>query len=251
MASKDNIEIPNGWPSFNKTWHTQSYPAISPTRKELSAAGKNVVVTGGGTGIGKAIAIAFAEAGAASVTILGRREDRLKTSSQAIAAKAHKSTKVHYEVTDLTKRSDVDRALHSIVTKSGTISIFVSNAGGIPALGPAADMDPDVFMSGFETNVRTALNSIQASLPLAAQDAILISLSTGLAHIAPVAGMSAYSTSKAANLKMLDYFAAENLGVRFVSLHPGVVDTEINEGTSMKEQDDGESFLLRVFGVQS
>jgi hypothetical protein len=41
---------------------------------------------------------------------------------------------------------------------------------------------------------------------------------------------------------MLDYFAAENPGVRSVSLHPGVVDTEINEGTSMKGQDDGESF---------
>jgi NAD(P)-dependent dehydrogenase (short-subunit alcohol dehydrogenase family) len=53
---------------------------------------------------------------------------------------------------------------------------------------------------------------------------------------------SAYSTSKAANLKMLDYFAAENPGVRSVSLHPGVVDTEINEGTLMKGQDDGESF---------
>jgi NAD(P)-dependent dehydrogenase (short-subunit alcohol dehydrogenase family) len=240
MAPKDDIEIPNGWPSFTKTWHTHSYPAISPSQPKLSAAGKNVIVTGGGTGIGKSIAIAFAEAGASSVTILGRREDRLKTSTQAIAAKAPKTTKVHYEVTDLTKRSDVDRALQSIITKFGTISIFVSNAGGIPALGHAADMDPDVFMSGFETNVRTALNSIQAFLPLAAQDAILISVSTGLAHIAPVAGMSAYSTSKAANLKMLDYFAAENPGVRFVSLHPGVVDTEINEGTSLRGQDNSE-----------
>jgi NADP-dependent 3-hydroxy acid dehydrogenase YdfG len=144
------------------TGHTHSYAAIPPTQTKLSAAGKDVVVTGGSTGIGIFIVITFVEAGAPSVTVLGRREDRLKTSSQAITVKAPKSTKVHYEVADLIKRSDVDRALHTVITKFRTISIFVSNTGGIPALGPAAHMDPDVLMSGFETNVRTALNSIQA-----------------------------------------------------------------------------------------
>ena len=51
MADKNNIEIPK-FTSFTKTWHNKPYASISPSRPELSAKGKNVVVTGGGTGIG-------------------------------------------------------------------------------------------------------------------------------------------------------------------------------------------------------
>ena len=71
------VEVPP-FVSFTKTYHNKPYDDISPTRPELSAAGKNVVVTGGGTGIGKAIATAFTQAGAKSVAILGRRLDKLE-----------------------------------------------------------------------------------------------------------------------------------------------------------------------------
>lgn len=70
--------------SFTKTWHSTPYPLISPTRPALTAKNKNVVVTGGGTGIGNAIAIAFAQAGAKSVSILGRRREKLVTGMRNI-----------------------------------------------------------------------------------------------------------------------------------------------------------------------
>lgn len=50
--------------SFTKTYHNKPYDLISPSRPELSASGKNVVITGGGTGVGKSIALSFAQAGA-------------------------------------------------------------------------------------------------------------------------------------------------------------------------------------------
>ncbi|KAI1044134.1 hypothetical protein LB505_010555 [Fusarium chuoi] len=71
--------------SFTKTWHNKPYPSIDPTRPELSAAGKFVAITGGGTGIGRSIAIAFAQAGASTVAILGRRLDRLEIAAAEIA----------------------------------------------------------------------------------------------------------------------------------------------------------------------
>src|SRR5436305_6345821 len=111
MADKSNIEILK-FTSFTKTWHNKPYASISPSRPELSAKGKNVVVTGGGTGIGKAIAIAFARAGAASVSIRGRRIDRLKSAVKDItAASVNSDTSVLFQTADLTKREQVDSAL--------------------------------------------------------------------------------------------------------------------------------------------
>ena len=119
MADRNNIEVP-AFVSFTKTWHNKPYAAISPTRPELSATGKNFIVSGGGTGIGKAIAIGFAQAGAASVTVLGRREDRLKISTAAISAEAMDSkTRVLYEICDMTKGASVKQAFDRIVEKVG------------------------------------------------------------------------------------------------------------------------------------
>ena len=242
MADKNNIKIPK-FTSFTKTWHNKPYASISPSRPELSAKGKNVVVTGGGTGIGKAIAIAFAQAGAASVSILGRRIDRLKSAVKEITAAAVNSdTSVLFQTADLTKREEVDTALQSFVGKVGKISILVANAGAHPELGPLATMHAVSFMKGFEINVLTCLNAVQAFIPVAASNAMVFSISSGIGHIAPMPGMSSYAASKSAGIKMIDYFAAENPDLHFVHIQPGVVSTEINEGTSMVGQDERECY---------
>lgn len=81
MAETGEFSLPS-FVSFTQTWHNKPYDYISPDRQELSMAGQNVVVVGGGTGIGKATAIAFAQAGAASVSILGRHVDRVHGAAQ-------------------------------------------------------------------------------------------------------------------------------------------------------------------------
>jgi len=239
MASADEIVI-REFVSITKTWQNKSYGSSSSTRPELSAAGKNVIVTGGETGIGKAIATAFSQASAASVAILGRREDRLKDSVAVIAAAAsNQKTKVLYKVADLTIRADVETAFKDIVKEVGKISILVSNAGTIATTGLVADTNADDFMRGFDMNVRTVLNATQAFIPLAAPNATLINISTGMVHFAPMPGMSSYTATKAATTKMFDYITAENPSLRVFNVQPGVVSTEMNEGTSMEGQDDG------------
>ncbi|KAF5262082.1 hypothetical protein FOXYS1_7202, partial [Fusarium oxysporum] len=97
--------------SFTKTWHNKPYPSIDPTRPEFSAAGKFVAITGGGTGIGKSIAIAFAQAGASTIAILGRRLDRLETAAAEIAEASGGKTNVIFEAVDISQRSKLDAAV--------------------------------------------------------------------------------------------------------------------------------------------
>lgn len=225
-SSKDKPVLPS-FPSFTKTWHNSTYAAIAPTRPELSAAGKHVVVTGGGTGIGRASALAFAQANAASVTILGRREDRLQSAKATILA-AVSGADISYHVADLTIRSTVDDTMKLVASKVGKIDILVSNAGFSPKPEKATTTNVETFMSAFEANVRGALNAVQAFLLYAAPSAVLLSTSSGVAHTAPFIPV-AYATSKAANLKMMDFFAAENPGLHVVSVQPGTIATEMTE----------------------
>lgn len=230
--------------SLTKTWHTEPYPAISPTRPELSAKGKNVIVTGGGTGIGRAIAVAYAQAGAKSVSILGRRIDKLKEGAEVISKEATKETKVLCEKADLSDRSQVDAALKSITDQVGKIDILVSNAGFLPTPGMLLNYDPALLMQGFELNVLTTLNILQAFVPLAGPEPIVINVSTAIAHFRPVPGSGGYGVSKAANLKMVDYFAWENPQIHVVNLQPGYVPTDLN-GHPAEATDVGKFLPLR------
>lgn len=135
-------------PSLTKTYHTKSYPAISPSRPELSAAGKNIVITGGGTGIGRAIAFGFAEAKAASISILGRRLDRLEATKSDIVAK-FPDVKVFCYSADLLDGASVKAAFDVIAQQVGKIHVYVSNAG-VYSAGPVATVHVDEFMYSFE-----------------------------------------------------------------------------------------------------
>jgi NAD(P)-dependent dehydrogenase (short-subunit alcohol dehydrogenase family) len=236
--------LPN-FHSFTKSWHNKPYPFISPTRPELSAAGKNVVITGGGTGIGKAIGIAFAQAGARSVAIVGRRLDRreaaveeIKQAAAAVASSRTDSkttTQVLCEIGDVTNLESIKSALGNIVSQyegnEKKIDIFAANAGVLPEEGPVFAYNEAELRKSFETNVMGTFNSLQAFLPLASPEAKLFNTGSGIGHWAPlpeVPGVFAYAATKAAALKMLDYFAAENPAVHVVSVMPGIIATEIN-----------------------
>lgn len=253
-------------PSFTKSYHHGPYPAISPSRPEISAAaaGKNVVVTGGGTGIGRAIAIAFAQAGARSVAILGRRADRLQqtaTEIKSAAAGYGHSPIIITEAVDLLQRNMVDAAFQSIQTKVGNgkgsayLDVLVSNAGVAPKMGTVLGYDAEVMMNTFSLNVLSAFNAVNAWVPLAPPPqqaeqggrAVLLNVSSMVAHSAPFLPNFTYSMSKAANLKMMDFFAVENPTIHVVSLQPGIINTELGgeNSSSFVGPDICECFALK------
>jgi NAD(P)-dependent dehydrogenase (short-subunit alcohol dehydrogenase family) len=219
--------------SFTKGWHNKPYPQISPLRPELRATDRVVFITGGGTGIGKATAIAFAQAGAKVIAIFGRRIDRLQAAAEEIRkANPNGTTTVVFESVDLSQRDAVNAAFGSAVKKAGgaQIDIFIHNAGILQTNAVVAGYDYDEFRKGLEINMVGAFNAVQAVLPLLAQKAKVFNISSGIAHIGPsVLPLTwAYSATKIANTRMFEYLQAENPNLRVVNVQPGVIDTEIN-----------------------
>lgn len=230
MPGPDASAFPKFTP-FTKTWHTKPYPFISPTRPELSAAGRNVVVTGGGTGIGNAVAVAFAQAGAKSVAIIGRRLDKLVSGAATISAAVAEdaSTQVLYEQADLMSAEETTRAMQSIASKvGGKIDVMVSNAGGGGAPGLISTASDEEFLACFHGLVLSAIHAMQAFLPLAGPSPILLSTNTCFAHWAAIPQFGPYSFARASLLKLTDYIQVENPHVRVVSIQPGWVATEVN-----------------------
>ena len=134
------------FPSFTKTWHDDTYPAIDPKKRpELAQKGKIVVITGGGTGIGRAIAQAFAAAGAAKVAILGRRDEMLQETKRIIEAK-NSAVIITTHPTDITDPTAVKKAAANI----GRFDILVSNAAHLPTLQPLLDAPVEDWWRAFE-----------------------------------------------------------------------------------------------------
>ncbi|RFU81407.1 3-oxoacyl-acyl-carrier-reductase [Trichoderma arundinaceum] len=232
-----------GYVSFTQTWHNKPYPAINPTRPELNAAGKFVVITGGGSGIGKAIAVAFAQAGATTVAFLGRQLDKLESSAAEITSSAKNSDiKVLFESSDLSKRENVDASAAALVRKANgaKINIFVNCAGVMPEVGPVNGYNELVLRHGFELSLIAPFNAVQSFAPFLAADAHIYNISSGLAHIKPVPGVWVYSATKAAIAKMFDYLQEEHPEWHIVQIQPGVISTGLNSHLGVASEDEPE-----------
>jgi NAD(P)-dependent dehydrogenase (short-subunit alcohol dehydrogenase family) len=224
------------FPSFTPTWHCTPYSSISPLLPSLTANNHTIFITGGGTGIGKATALAFACAGAQSIAIFGRRADKLRSAADEIrAANQAGTTKVVYEAVDLSDAPAVPIAFaHALkITGASRIDVFIHSAGVLQPPGPVSSYPSSAFAAGVSINIGGSFNAVQAALPLLAANAAVFNISSCIAHAAQMPGCWAYAASKMASAKMFEYLGAENRGLRVVNVHPGIVDTEINAGGEM------------------
>jgi NAD(P)-dependent dehydrogenase (short-subunit alcohol dehydrogenase family) len=215
--------------SPTKTYHTSTYPSINPSLPYLSSAGKNIVVTGGGSGIGSEIAKAFAQSGASSIALLGRTENSLLKTKQEIETE-YTTTKVSTYVADITNPTALAQSLRSHAqSHGGKLHVLVANAGFLPSNGSILDSDPEDWYNGFEINVKGTFNLLRAFLPHAAEDAVVLSTSTAVAQIPYWPAMSSYAASKLAAAKVYEYLHYEHPGLFVLSVHPGTVKTSMSD----------------------
>ncbi|KAL2845025.1 putative NADP(+)-dependent dehydrogenase [Aspergillus pseudoustus] len=219
----------DAFPSPTRTWHTTAYEAISPTRPELSAKGKRVVITGGGIGIGVEVTRAFAKAGAPVIGILGRTEAALVETKAKVEAE-FRATKVVVLQADLLDEGAVTRALRGFSEAEGLIDVFVHNAGYLPDFEVVRDADVDGWWRSYEVNVKGSLIAAKAFLPLAAPNAVLIaSGSAASALVVPKA--SAYVSAKFAESRFFEFVQVENPHIRVHNIHPGTIATRMMDKT--------------------
>ena len=235
-------------PTFTKTFHEKVYSAIDESNPSLSAKGKVVFITGGGKGIGKAIAISFAKAGAKAVVILGRTEAALLQAKEEIqkagaTASGNRTHPIIVQsfVADALDVEAVNAAFSSVRSQIGLIDVLVNNAGYLSAPGSVAASSLDDYWYGFEVNVKGGLIVTQGFLNgTAAETATLINVSSGVVHLpfAFVPGYSGYSASKLAMTKIIENVQQENPSLRVFNLQPGIIETDMSQKSGMPGRDD-------------
>ena len=158
--------------------HFDPYPRVDPALLKKEFAGKSVLVTGGGYGIGSAIAKSFAEAGVAEIILAGRTEAKLKATADELAS--FEDTRVSFYKVDISSKSDIKRLFDSLTASP---NVLVNNAGFMATPANFIHADLDEYWEAFTINVYgTALltqsflchrEALKVSTP-----AVIISLNT-------------------------------------------------------------------------
>ena len=221
--------------SPTEKYHKTTYPSLDPTRQELSAKGKTIVISGGGTGIGAETAKYFAKAGASRIAILGRREQPLLDTKASIEAE-YPGTKIFAIVTDATKTSQVDAAFAE-VAGDGKVDVLISNAAVMGKQGHVADLSTEDFLSGIVMNLQANFNLSKTFIKYATTDAVLIETNSAAAYFTMGDTLSSYCVAKAATARFYTALAIEHPQLSIFSVHPGVVATAMAKETGFENNE--------------
>lgn len=193
--------------------------------EKFSLAGRVAVVTGGGRGIGRAIALAFAEAGA-DVAVMARRQPDVDAVAAEIAAMGRRSLAI---TGDLTLDRTIPDALDRVIAELGGLHIMVNNAGGNPdgLAHPVAEMSLEKWDELLAHNMRHKFwGSSQAARRMGEGGRIINVVSRAVVSATP--GSGAYAAGNAGIVAMSKTMAVE-LGPRKITVNciaPGVVETD-------------------------
>lgn len=186
---------------------------------------KVAVVTGGGRGLGKAIAVAFAKEGARLV-LVSRTIEELNLAAKETGLAERDVLKVSC---DISKEKDVERLVLAALAKFGAIDILVNNAGVIGPIGPVNKINAKDWIGTINTNLIGTFLCTQAILPELIKNKRGKIINIAGSGEGPLANFSAYASSKSALLRFTEVLAEEVKGdnIDVNAAAPGGIKTQM------------------------
>lgn len=203
--------------------------------------GKVALVTGAGSGIGKAAAVLMARQGA-RVGVLSRTGDEIAETAEEIRRAGGEAIPL---VADVADEAQMKKAVADLVGAFGRLDIVFANAGINGVWAPIDDLKPAEWDRTINTNLRGTYLTLHFSVPHLKQaggGAIVITSSINGSRTFTSAGATAYSATKAAQVAMAQMLAVElaQHKIRVNVVCPGRIDTEIQENTDKRNTEEAE-----------
>lgn len=203
--------------------------------------GKVALVTGAGSGIGKASAMMLAARGA-FVGLLGRTEDELQEVLLAIQTAGGEGRVLVADISDETAMRD---AVEGLWSAAGRLDMVVANAGINGTWAPIDELRPEEFDQTISVNLRGTYLTLHHAVPKLKRTgggSIVVVSSINGTRTFTSPGATAYSATKAAQLAMVQQLALE-LGddqIRINAVCPGAISTSIDDNTQIRSREDTE-----------
>lgn len=204
--------------------------------KDKRLQNKVAVVTGGGSGIGKAAAIRFAQHGA-KVYMLDRTPEEADKTKREIESIGGSATVIECDVSN---PGLIEESLHKVGEEAGEIHVVFANAGINGTWAPIETLEIEEWDKTMDTNLRSTFATVKYSIPYMKENggSIIITSSINGNRVFSNTGASAYASSKAGQVAFMKMAALElaQYGIRVNAVCPGAIDTRIDENTNISDE---------------
>jgi NAD(P)-dependent dehydrogenase (short-subunit alcohol dehydrogenase family) len=198
------------------------------TQPTFSLAGRVALVTGASRGIGRALALGLAQAGA-DLVLAARKAPDLETVAEEVRALGRRALAIPAH---LGRRPDLDRLFDTTLASYGRLDVLVNNAATNPVFGPLLDIEEEAWDRIMTLNVKgyllAAQRAARAMVPHGRGVIVNVASTAGL-RASP--GLGAYSVSKAAVIMLTRVLARELAphGIRVNGVAPALIETRFSE----------------------
>ena len=203
--------------------------------------GKVALVTGAGSGIGRAAAVLFAREGA-RVGVLSRTEDEIQATVHEIEQSGGQAIPLPADISDALQ---TQRAVEELIGAYGKLDVVFANAGINGVWAPIDELQPEEWDATINTNLRGTYLTIHYSVPhlkRAGGGSIVITASINGTRTFASPGATAYSCTKAAQVAMTQMLALElaKHRIRVNVVCPGKIETDIEDNTSHRDTEEAQ-----------